>query len=136
MRNAVLWDASAILAYLDADDTHHSEAVDVVTTLTTERRNACITNYIEAEAHALILRELGRAAAHQWLLDRPLEVIRATPSDEERARTLLLRHRDKDWSYCDAIAFAVMDAWRISSAFSFDRHFRQYGRFTILGPSR
>ena len=37
------------------------------------------------------------------------------------------RYRDKDFSLCDAIAFAVMERLHAKLAFTFDRHFRQYG---------
>jgi predicted nucleic acid-binding protein len=49
--------------------------------------------------------------------------------------TARFRHADKDWSLCDAISFVVMDARRIGTAFSFDRHFRQYGKLVVLGPA-
>jgi predicted nucleic acid-binding protein len=42
----------------------------------------------------------------------------------------------KTESLCDAISFAVLDARRIRRAFTFDRHFLQYGRIEVLGLSR
>jgi predicted nucleic acid-binding protein len=133
MRRGALWDSSAILALLDADDADHAEAAAVATRIVTERRSAFVTNYVEVEAHALLLRKLGRALAREWLLTARLPIVRATATDEEHARSILARHRDKDWSLCDAISFAVMDARRVTTAFSFDRHFAQYGRFVVLG---
>ena len=55
------------------------------------------------------------------------------PEEEERAREIIGRHSDKDWSLCDAISFAVLDRRRIRRAFTFDRHFLQYGRIEVLG---
>jgi len=63
-------------------------------------------------------------------------VIRALSDEEDRTREIIARHSDKDWSLCDAISFAVLDLRRIRGAFSFDRHFLQYGRIEILGLSR
>src|SRR5438874_1256465 len=63
MRRGVLWDSSAILALLDADDADHEHAVTVADRIASERRPSFITNYIEAEAHALLLRKLGRVIA-------------------------------------------------------------------------
>ena len=134
MSRAVLWDSSAILAVLDADDAGHARALSVATELAVAGRPGFVTNYLAAEAHALLLRRLGRALAREWLFGRTLPVVRASPTDEERAHGNLARHLDKDWSLCDAISFAVMDARRVSTAFSFDRHFRQYGRYEVLGP--
>jgi len=39
----------------------------------------------------------------------------------------------KDWTLCDAISFAVLDTRRVARAFTFDHHFRQYGRVQVLG---
>jgi uncharacterized protein len=133
MRDAVLWDSSAVLALLDADDADHERAVEVATGLAARRRRSFLTNYVEVETHALLLRKLGRALAREWLLSATLPVVRATPADEARGRALVARYADKDWSLCDAVSFAVMDARRVATAFSFDRHFGQYGRFTVLG---
>ena len=62
--------------------------------------------------------------------------MRALPAEEQRAKEILMRHGDKDWTLCDAISFAVLDVRRVARAFTFDRHFRQYGRIHVLGLSR
>jgi len=103
IRRGVLWDSSAILALLDADDADHERAVAIAGQIASERRPSFITNYIEAEAHALLLRKLGRALAREWLLTGGLPVIRVLPKEEDRAREIVARHSDKDWSRCDAI---------------------------------
>ncbi len=95
-----------------------------------------MTNYIEVEAPALLLRKLGRALAREWLFTGGLPVIRALVEEEDRAREIIERHSDKDWSLCDAISFAVLDARRIRRAFTFDRHFLQCGLIEVLGLSR
>lgn len=133
MRRGVLWDSSAILALLDADDADHTRAVAAADRIVAERRPSFVTNYIEAEAHALLLRKLGRVIARQWLLTGGLPVLRAVPQEEERAKTILATHTDKDWSLCDTISFAVLESRGARIVFTFDRHFRQYGRFELLG---
>jgi len=136
IRRAVLWDSSAILALLDADDADHERAVAIAGQIASDRRPSFITNYIEAEAHALLLRKLGRMLAREWLLAGGLPVIRVLPAEEDRAREIVARPSDKDWSLCDAISFAVLDARAIRRAFTFDRHFLQYSRIDVLGLSR
>jgi predicted nucleic acid-binding protein len=133
VNRAVLWDSSAILALVDADDADHSRAVAVARQIAADTRPSFITNYIEAEAHALLVRKLGRAIARQWLLTGGLPVVRVLPAEEERAKEILIRHNDKDWTLCDAISFAVIDGRHVARAFTFDRHFRQYGRIQVLG---
>ena len=136
IRRAVLWDSSAILALLDADDADHGRAVEVARQIASERLPSFVTNYIEVEAHGLLLRKVGRALAREWLLTGGLPVIRALAEEEDRARSIIARHSDKDWSLCDAISFAVLDVRGIRRAFTFDRHFFQYGRIEVLGLLR
>jgi predicted nucleic acid-binding protein len=133
MRRGVLWDSSAILALLDADDADHGRAVAAAHRIAAEARPSFITNYIEVEAHGLLLRKLGRTLAREWLLSGGLPVLRVLPQEEERAKAILASHADKDWSLCDAISFAVLESRRVRTAFSFDHHFGQYGRFDVLG---
>ena len=133
MNHSVLWDSSAILALLDADDADHGRAVAVARKIASEERPSFITNYLETETHALLLRKLGRTIARQWLLTGGLPVVRALPAEEQSAREILVRHTGKDWTLCDAISFAVLDARHIARAFTFDHHFRQYGRIQVLG---
>jgi predicted nucleic acid-binding protein len=104
----VLRDSSAVLAVLDADDGDHERAAAVGHRIAAEARPRFVTNEIEAEAHALLLRKLGRAIAREWLLTGGLPVLRVLPQEEERAKTILSSHADKDWSLCDAISFAVL----------------------------
>ena len=136
LTRGVLWDSSAILALLDADDADHQRSVAIARRIASEKRPSFITNYIEVEAHALLLRKLGRALAREWLLTGGLPVIRALPQEEDRAREIIARHSDKDWSLCDAISFAVLEMRGIRRAFTFDRHFLQYSRIEVLGLSR
>ena len=133
MTRAVLWDSSAILALLDADDADHLRAVAVAREIASDGRPSFITNYIEAETHALLLRKLGRTVARQWLLTGGLPVVAVLPPEEQRAKEILARHVDKDWTLGDTISFAVLEARRISRAFTFDHHFRQYGRIHVVG---
>jgi predicted nucleic acid-binding protein len=130
---SVLWDSSAILALLDADDADHRRAVTIARQIASERRPSFITNYVEVEAHALLLRRLGRAIAREWLLTGGLAIIRATSDEEQRAKEILARHTDKNWTLCDATSFAVLEARHVRRAFTFDHHFRQYGRVEVLG---
>jgi predicted nucleic acid-binding protein len=133
MTRGVLWDSSAILALLDANDGDHGRAVQVARQIAAARRPSFITNYIEVEAHALLLRKLGRMLAREWLLTGGLPVVRALPAEEDRAREIIARHSDKNWTLCDAISFAVLEARGVRRAFTFDQHFRHYSRIEVFG---
>lgn len=58
-------------------------------------------------------------------------VTRVSDDDEERAVEIIERYRDKAFSYTDATSFSTMERLRIEAAFSFDRHFQQFGRTTL-----
>src|SRR5262249_39760989 len=133
VKDSVLWDSSALLALLDASDTDHPRAAAIADELAEKRRPCFITNYIEVEAHALLLRKLGRALAREWLLSGGVPVLRVAPSEEDQAKALLSRYADKNWSLCDAISFALIERRRVGYAFSFDRDFGQFGRCRVLG---
>ena len=94
------------------------------------------TNVIVIEAHALVLSRLGIQQGQAFLRDMErsaTKVVRVRAADGGRAREIIYRYDDKDFSMTDAISFAVMERLHIMRAFTFDRHFGQYG-FTDLTP--
>jgi predicted nucleic acid-binding protein len=128
-----LVDTSAIFAIYSANDFAHSRAVVLGKTI---RGRLFTTNFIVAETHALLLRRLGRRVAVLFLdeVDNSrMTIVRIRFADEQRARAIITLHDDKDYSLTDAMSFAVMERLHISEAFTFDRHFAQYG-FVMLGP--
>ncbi len=85
----------------------------------------------------MLLRYLGPSPARTYLksMDRSdaTVVIRAEEADEEGARKIIYRYEDKDFSLIDGISFSVMERLGIAQAFTFDRHFAQYGFQTLQG---
>ena len=130
----VFIDSSVYLALLDQDDEHHREATQILNQLAEERYRQFTTNVLLIEAHALILSVLSRTQAAQFLKDMQESntvIVRVRAADEDRAKQILFQYDDKDFSFADAISFAVMERLAIRLAFTFDRDFAQYG-FTVL----
>ena len=130
----VFVDSSAYLAILDVDDAHYAEAAEILPWLAANGFRQFTTNVILIETFSLVLSALGAAPARKFLRDMSESntiVVRVSARDEERARAILFKYTDKDFSFVDAISFAVMERLNISSAFAFDRHFAQYG-FSIV----
>jgi predicted nucleic acid-binding protein len=130
----VFVDSSAYLALLDPDDAHYSEAAAILNQLASQRYRQFTTNVILIEAHALILSVLGIRQATRFLKDLDESntvIVRVRAQDKERAKRILFQYMDKDFSFADAISFAVMERLRITTSFTFDRHFTQYG-FSVL----
>ena len=131
----VLVDSAAYYALTDQESLQHRLAVAVTAQLAAEHRHLFTTNFIVAETHSLLLNRLGRDLSALVLqqIDRgTTTIVRVSAADERRAREIIALHDDKDYSLTDAMSFAVMERLHIDVAFTFDRHFAQYG-FVVLG---
>lgn len=99
------------------------------------RARLVTTNLIVAETHALLLRRAGHEPAMAFVREvrRPPIVIVASNAElEERAvRDWLVRHDDQDFSFTDAVSFAVMSEHRIREALTLDSHFAAAGFATL-----
>jgi uncharacterized protein len=129
-----LVDASAYFALLDTDDANHAQARTISHRLIAERWRLFTTSFVLAETHALLLNRLSQEIATRFLRDieqSPTTLVWVTPADVQRAKAIIYQYDDKDFSLTDATSFAVMERIRVPSAFTFDRHFAQYG-FTVL----
>lgn len=127
----MLVDSSAILAMLDSADSNHAPALRAATELARLRCRTFQTTLLRAETHALLLARLGAGPARAWLAEPARSLIRPEPQDETRGESIVARYKDKDFSLCDAVSFAVMERLHAAAAFTFDRHFRQYGLETV-----
>jgi predicted nucleic acid-binding protein len=130
-------DTSAYVALADPRDANHRPARDSLEQLSGMRWQLFTTEFIVAETHALLLSRRGRAIAARILAEidhSTTTLVPITDGDHQRARQLITAYDDKDFSLTDALSFAVMDRLEIASAFSFDRHFAQYG-FILLQPA-
>ena len=133
--NRVFVDTSGFYASLNRRDAHHSHAARLFHQAQTEQWLLFTTNFIISESHALILIRMGRDRAWDFLqaiTTGQINVIRVEDDDERRAKEIIEHYHDKDFSYCDALSFAVMERLEIQETIAFDDHFRQYGQFTIL----
>jgi predicted nucleic acid-binding protein len=131
-------DTSAFFALVNENDASHSAIANLFRRLATARTQFFTTNFIVAETHALVLRKINRMVAARVLseLDSGKTTLLIIDSeDERRAREILARYDDKDFSLTDAMSFAAMERHAISTALTLDRHFRQYG-FDVIGLDR
>jgi predicted nucleic acid-binding protein len=132
----VFVDTSGWAALANERDSNHPAALAVVRNLATDRVRLITSNFVVAETHGLIVGRVGRWAALQTLLKIEAAsdvVVRVSEDDERRARKIIVRYDDKDFSYIDATSFAVMERLEVQQAFAFDRHFAQFG-FRIIDP--
>ena len=134
-KDTLFVDTGAWFALADKSDQFHRKAVDIYPKLLRNYSHLRTTNLVIAETCTLIRRTLGHQAATTFL-----ENIAASPrvikvySDsvlEEKAEDILRKYQDQDFSYTDAVSFAVMKQYVIQEAFSFDQHFVTAGFITI-----
>ncbi len=128
-------DTGAWFALADRSDQHHNQAIKIYPKLLGRYHHLTTTNLVIAETYVLIRRTIGQQAAITFL-----ENIAASPrivkiySDsilEETARDILEKYKDQNFSYTDAVSFALMKQYGIAEAFSFDHHFVTAG-FTLV----
>jgi uncharacterized protein len=133
----VFIDSGACFGHLVAEDAAHETAVALFSRAKTEGWDLVTTNFVVAETYALPINRARRG--RQLALDLvdavqagTFRVERVSPDDEARAMALVRQHADKTNSLVDAMSFVVMERLGITEAIAFDRHFVEYGRFTIL----
>ena len=124
-------------ALLVHKDQFHQHAQALFEIENRERWQLVTTNTVLIETHALLLMRSqgGRQAALGFLdvvVSDACRIERILKSDEDAAIKLIRNHHDKSYSLCDALSFVVMERLHIDEAIAFDRHFREYGRFTVL----
>ncbi len=126
---SVFYDTSAWVALYDESDDEHEEATRTHQKIATERHLIVTSNFVFSETHAYFSRfprealKIGEALRSS----RILSYQRVSPEDEEKAWALLKKYKDKDFSFCDATSFILIERLKIPAAFSFDHHFEQYG---------
>lgn len=127
MARELFVDASAWIALADKSDTFHALAAKIYPQLLTDYQRLITTNLVVAEVYIVVRVELGHAAATAFLesvRDSPrIEKIFSTRAMEEQAETILRKYDDQDFSYADAVSFALMKERGIKEAFAFDKHF-------------
>lgn len=57
---------------------------------------------------------------------------RITEGDFVQACQIYKQFCDKEWSFTDCTSYVVMQRLKITQAFSFDHHFRQFGTIAVL----
>ena len=129
----VFVDTGAWYAYVDKSDANHSAALRLVQALT---RPLVTTNYVFDETVTLIQAHLGHSAAslfgQKLRQEQIARLLRITEQQEQQAWEIFVRHHDKGFSFTDCTSFALMEELRLDTAFAFDIHFRQYGKFVVI----
>ena len=130
---SIFTDTRGWCAYVDGSDTHHSAANQFIHNLTIP---LATSTYILDETVTLIKAHLGHNAAVRFgeklRQEQIAKLLRITDQDEQRAWQIFVQHHDKGFSFTDCTSFALMERLQMDTAFAFDAHFQQYGKFVVV----
>jgi predicted nucleic acid-binding protein len=120
-------DTGAWLAVIDPRDQYHQPASAFYRQVLQAHRPLIITNLVVTETYVNLRRSLSHAVAIGFLdtieQSSRIECVWSSPDLEDQARQILRQYADQDFSYVDAVSFALMQEMEITEAFAFDRHF-------------
>lgn len=115
-------DTSALIAFLDRSDTHHS----LFRRLFSDPPALVTTPLVVAEGHAWFLRRYDRTRALQFLAMiediHPLEVVPVGKGEQNAAVTLMRRYADQDLTLADAVGLHLMRTRKTRQCWSTDFH--------------
>ncbi len=131
MAGPIFIDASAWVALIDRHDSLHSTVVNFYAQLLHQWPVWITKNLVVSETYLLVRQRVGYEAAVRFLmiLQSTTKLIKVY-SDQElesQAAVILRQYKDQDFSYVDAVSFAVMQQRNISDVFTFDHHFSVAG---------
>lgn len=120
-------DTSALIAFGDRSDSHHS----LFRRLFADPPGLLTTALVVAEGHGWFLRRYDRIRALQFmtLIEElhPLRVMPAGPHEVAGGASMLRRFSDQNLTLTDAVGLHVMKERRMRSCWSTDRHLRLTG---------
>ncbi len=122
-------DTSALLAVFDRNDRYHSTAKPRWISLLESEDEPVCHNYILVETSAVVLRRFGLEALK--LFERDIvpvfQVFWVNREIHEAAVGAQLLADRRSLSLVDCISFEIMRRTGLRTAFTFDRHFAEYG---------
>jgi predicted nucleic acid-binding protein len=137
-KEKVFVDTGAFYALMDRNDPYFVVANKIWSELIKVGSVFYISNYILSETYTLLRYKISYEVAEKYLEvikecqeKNRIKIKYAQPQVEEEAQKLLLRLKEHDLSYTDAISFAMLKAFDVKKAFSFDAHFQLAG-ITLL----
>jgi predicted nucleic acid-binding protein len=128
-------DTSAFLAIENRRDAHHSRAISFRDAWLKKGQTLITSDYVLDESYTIIRLRAGHSVAVQFgeaiRKSQLLRIVNVTPEIIEEAWRLFKAYADHDFSFTDCTTFALMERLSIAATFSFDSHFKEYGRFQV-----
>lgn len=126
---SIFVDTSGFIAVLDRDDESHPDATKTWMDILTSEEVLVTTNYVLVETCALVQNRLGMKAIRVFKEDI-VPVLRIEWIDDTLHHTamgIMLAAVRKKMSLVDCVSFETMRLLGITTAFTFDKHFKEQG---------
>lgn len=127
-------DSTAFIALEDEDDENHKAALGYREKIKQEKtafRALYTSNYILDEVLTLLRLRISHQAAIMFgetvKQSKVIRILQVTAPIEEKSWEIFKKYADKEFSFTDCTSFAIMEQEAISTAFTFDKHFQQFG---------
>ncbi len=131
-------DTAAWIALLNADDSLHTRAWEILKELRRENARLVTTEFVLLEVADALSSPLFRSQTVTFingLREHPLlHIVPLSESLLTAGWELYSRRLDKEWSLTDCTSFVVMQEYSIARAFTSDHHFEQAGFVRLLCP--
>lgn len=128
-------DTSAFLAIENRRDANHRRALACRDESLEGGEPLVTSDYVLDESYTIIRLRAGHPIAVEFgeavRASRVLRVESVTPQILDRAWVIFKTFSDKTFSFTDCTSFALMEELGITTVFTVDEHFRQYGAFTV-----
>jgi predicted nucleic acid-binding protein len=132
---SIFVDSSAWVALADKRDQFHPKAVSAMPAIVSSSKELLTSNLVLAETCNIILHDLGMGPMLEFIerlnASPKIRTIYSQEHQEKEAVKILKKYHDQDFSYTDAVSFALMDSYKVNKAFCFDRHFMIVGFQTV-----
>jgi predicted nucleic acid-binding protein len=124
MKLAVFADTGPLYAAIDRSDQYHHRAQSELAKIAKDQLDILIAFPTVFEAHALILRRLGKRVSFDWLADlrKGFTLVAPTLEDYREAHEKLLEYPDQAITLFDALV-AVLASRANILVWTYDHHF-------------
>ena len=133
MSNEIFVDTLYLVALINARDTYHARASELVDVFS--RSSLVTTDAVLLEVGNALARNHKRQAIEiieTLSTGSDVEIVHLTPELWAQGFALYRSHLDKEWGLVDCISFSVMRQRNIASALTFDQHFVQAGFAALM----
>lgn len=126
---SIFIDTSGFIAVLDKDDASHTAAAKTWVDILTSEETLVTTNYVLVETSALVQNRLGMKAIKLFQEDivPALRIEWIDQTAHYAAMGIILAAERKKLSLVDCVSFETMRLLGVTTAFTFDKHFKEQG---------